>query len=91
MPLAVKNDASLVVLTMTDKGPLQDVDGRIEACANICGKAAEHGLDRLLFVIQSKNYPAMQFCRKLGFEFCGFNELHFSNRDIALFFGHDLR
>ena len=52
--------------------------------------AAEHGLDRMLFVIQSKNYPAMQFCQKHGFEFCGFNELHFSNRDIALFFGHDL-
>lgn len=45
MPLAVKNGASLVVLTMTDKGPFNDVDSRVEACAQICGKAIEHGLE----------------------------------------------
>lgn len=53
--------------------------------------ATEQGLERLLFAVQSKNYPAMQFCRKHGFEFCGFNELHYNNQDIALFFGYDLR
>jgi 5-methyltetrahydrofolate corrinoid/iron sulfur protein methyltransferase len=45
IPLAAQNGASLVVLTMTDKGPLQDVDSRIESCANICAKAMEHGLE----------------------------------------------
>ena len=57
MPLAVKNDASLVVLTMTDEGPLQDVDGRIEVCANICAKAAEHGLDMEKVYIDPVIYP----------------------------------
>jgi len=45
MPLAVKHGASLVVLTMTDKGPLQDVDSRVEAIGQICGKALELGLE----------------------------------------------
>jgi 5-methyltetrahydrofolate corrinoid/iron sulfur protein methyltransferase len=45
IPLAVQHGASLVVLTMTDKGPLQDVDSRIEAIGQICGKALEHGLE----------------------------------------------
>jgi len=57
MPLAVKNDAGLVVLTMTDDGPLQDVDGRIEACANIVGKAMEHGLDTEKVFIDPVIYP----------------------------------
>ena len=57
MPLAVKHDASLVVLTMTDAGPLQDVDGRIEACANICAKAMEHGLDLEKLYIDPVIYP----------------------------------
>ncbi len=57
MPLAVQHDASLVVLTMTDKGPLQDVDGRIEACANICAKAMEHGLDMEKVFIDPVIYP----------------------------------
>ena len=57
MPLAVKNNAALVVLTMTDQGPLQDVDGRIEACANICAKAMEHGLDMEKLYIDPVIYP----------------------------------
>lgn len=57
LPLAVKHDASLVVLTMTDAGPLQDVDGRIEACANICAKAMEHGLDLEKLYIDPVIYP----------------------------------
>ena len=57
MPLAVKHDASLVVLTMTDAGPLQDVDGRIEACASICAKAMEHRLDLEKLYIDPVIYP----------------------------------
>lgn len=45
MPLAAKNGAALVVLTMTDKGPLNNVDSRIEAIGQICGKAMEHSLE----------------------------------------------
>ena len=30
---------------MTEAGPLNTVDARVEACAMICAKAMEHGLD----------------------------------------------
>ncbi|NOZ26844.1 MAG: GNAT family N-acetyltransferase [Chloroflexi bacterium] len=52
--------------------------------------AQARGLERLMVPVQSKNYPAICFCQKLGFEFCGFNDRYFANRDIALFFGRNL-
>ncbi|GAB4559858.1 MAG: hypothetical protein Kow0047_06010 [Anaerolineae bacterium] len=44
-------------------------------------------LHRLMVPVQTKNYPAIRFCQKLGLEFCGYNDRYFANRDIALFFG----
>ncbi len=79
MPLAVKNDASLVVLTMTDKGPLQDVDGRIEACANICGKAAEHGLDMEKLFIDPVIYPVNVAQQQPGYLFGVIQQVKFLN------------
>jgi len=52
--------------------------------------AQVRGLERLMIPVQSKNYPAIRFCQKLGFEFCGYNDRYFANRDIALFFGRNL-
>jgi ribosomal protein S18 acetylase RimI-like enzyme len=52
--------------------------------------AQMRGLDRLLAPVQSKNYPAIRFCQKLGMEFCGYNDRYFANRDIALLFGRSL-
>lgn len=40
----------------------------------------------LVMQIQPKNYPAICFAYKLGFEFCGYRDRHFGNGDIALFF-----
>ena len=48
------------------------------------------GLRRLLIEVQSKNYPAICFCQKHGFAFCGYSDLYFANQDIALFFGMTL-
>ncbi len=48
--------------------------------------ATERGLKQLTVEMQSKNYPAIHFCQKHGFHFCGFNEYYYPNRDIALFF-----
>ncbi len=48
------------------------------------------GLRRLLVEVQSKNYPAICFCQKNGFTFCGYSDLYFPNQDIALFFGMSL-
>ena len=52
---------------------------------------AQRGVRRLMLAVQSKNDPAVRFCRKLGLSFCGFNERYFVNLDIALFFGGFLR
>jgi ribosomal protein S18 acetylase RimI-like enzyme len=47
---------------------------------------AQKGLRRAIIETQSKNYPAIRMFHKLGFEFCGYNDIYYSNRDIALFF-----
>ena len=41
---------------------------------------------RMLIEIQPKNHAAVRLARKLGFEFCGYNDHHFLNHDFALFF-----
>jgi ribosomal protein S18 acetylase RimI-like enzyme len=43
-------------------------------------------LKRIILEMQSKNFPAIRFAQKLGYEFCGYNDHYYSNRDIALFF-----
>jgi ribosomal protein S18 acetylase RimI-like enzyme len=51
----------------------------------------EHGFRRVMIETESKNYPAIQLARKLGYEFCGFNDHYYTNQDIALFFARSLR
>jgi GNAT superfamily N-acetyltransferase len=53
--------------------------------------ALQHGSQRLIIEMQPKNYPAIQFARKLGFELCGYNDHYYANHDIALFFSQWLR
>ncbi len=53
--------------------------------------AKERGYQRLLLEMSSKNFPAVSFAKKSGFEYSGFNDKYFSNRDIAIFFTRDLR
>ena len=57
-------------------------------------KAAEwgrqRGLGKLMLEIQTKNYPAICFCQKNGFAFCGFNDRYYTNQDIALFFARGI-
>lgn len=48
--------------------------------------ARQRSLRRVMVAVQSKNHPAVQFCRHMGFMFCGFNDRYFVNRDIALFY-----
>ena len=48
--------------------------------------ARKRTLQRLMVAVQSKNHPAVQFCRHMGFCYCGYNDRFFANRDIALFF-----
>jgi ribosomal protein S18 acetylase RimI-like enzyme len=48
--------------------------------------ARQLGLGNVMTVVQSKNYPAIQFLGRQGFKFCGYNEQFYRNRDIGLYF-----
>jgi GNAT superfamily N-acetyltransferase len=52
--------------------------------------ARQQGLQKLMLEIQTKNYPAICFCQKNGFVFCGFNDRYYTNQDIALFFARNI-
>jgi ribosomal protein S18 acetylase RimI-like enzyme len=53
--------------------------------------AADRRNTRGLLEMSSKNNPAICFARKLGYEFCGYNDMYYETQDIALFFGRSLR
>jgi ribosomal protein S18 acetylase RimI-like enzyme len=53
--------------------------------------AGQRNLRRMVIEMQSKNYPAIQLANKLGYEFSGYNDHYYENRDIALFFACFLR
>jgi ribosomal protein S18 acetylase RimI-like enzyme len=46
---------------------------------------------RMVLEMQSKNFAGICLARKLGFDFCGYNDHYYSNQDIALFFAQYLR
>jgi ribosomal protein S18 acetylase RimI-like enzyme len=46
---------------------------------------------RIILEMQSKNYPGIQLSKKLGFEFCGYNDHYYSNQDIVVLFARLLR
>ena len=46
---------------------------------------------RLILEVQSKNIPAIRLAQKSGFEFCGYNDHYYLNRDVALFFAKILK
>ena len=46
---------------------------------------------RLILEVQSKNLPAIRLAQKSGFEFCGYNDQYYLNKDVALFFAKVLK
>ncbi len=40
----------------------------------------------LVLEMQPKNNPALQFASKLGFEFCGYNDLYYPKHETGIFF-----
>lgn len=60
----------------------------------LLSRVMQHGrqqvLSHVMTVVQSKNYPAIQFLQRHGFKFCGYNERYYRNRDIGLYFVHGL-
>jgi len=51
----------------------------------------QQNVGQLLLEVTTKNYPAICFAQKLGFDFCGYNDRYYANQDIALFFTKSLR
>jgi GNAT superfamily N-acetyltransferase len=47
--------------------------------------------NRALMEMSTKNNPMIYLARKLGYEFCGYNDLYYETQDIALFFGRSIR
>jgi RimJ/RimL family protein N-acetyltransferase len=41
--------------------------------------------------MQSKNVAAIRLAQKSGFEFCGYNDQYYLNKDVALFFAKVLK
>jgi len=52
--------------------------------------AKERNFNRMVLEMSSKNFPAISMAKKLKFEYSGFNDNYFTNRDIALFFTRDV-
>jgi GNAT superfamily N-acetyltransferase len=53
--------------------------------------ASRRGHRQIVMEMQPKNYPAICLARKLGYDFCGFNDRFYANHEIALFFARPLR
>lgn len=53
--------------------------------------AIKRGNRRLTLEIPPKSYPAIKLAFKLGFEFSGYNDSYYPNKDIALFFSKYLK
>jgi GNAT superfamily N-acetyltransferase len=53
--------------------------------------AASRSHRRLIFEMQAKNLPAIRLAQKFGYEFCGYNDHHYLNQDVALFFAKVLK
>lgn len=53
--------------------------------------ALQRGYRRVTMEMPSKNFPAIRLALKLGFEFSGYNDAYYPNKDIALFFSRFLK
>lgn len=67
----------------------QQIGSRLFGAARIWAK--EQQITRINVEIQSKNVQGVLFFEGLGFNFCGYNDRHFPNQDVALFFSTSLR
>ncbi len=52
--------------------------------------AYQNACQNLAAIMQTKNYPAIQFAMDEGFVFCGYNDKFYSNGDIALIYSLSL-
>ena len=55
--------------------------------ADTGGRSPNH---RMRIETQSTNYPAIRFCQRCSFAFCGYDEQFYANGEIAVFFSRAL-
>jgi ribosomal protein S18 acetylase RimI-like enzyme len=53
--------------------------------------AADRKEYRVMMEMPSKNNPMICLAQKLGYEFCGYNDMYYESQDIAVFFGRSIR
>ncbi|MEN6523238.1 MAG: GNAT family N-acetyltransferase [Anaerolineaceae bacterium] len=53
--------------------------------------ALHRNIKLITIEMQSKNYPGIQLAHKLGYEFSGYIDHYYSNRDIAIIFSGSVR
>jgi ribosomal protein S18 acetylase RimI-like enzyme len=53
--------------------------------------AVQRANRRLMLEIPPKSYPAIKLAFKLGFDFSGYHDAYYPNKDIALFFSKYLK
>jgi GNAT superfamily N-acetyltransferase len=53
--------------------------------------ATQRGLNYAILEMTTKNNAMASLAQKLGFEFAGYNDKYFPTRDIAIFFGKNLK
>ena len=74
----------VVAREMRTKGIARKLIAAVEAWG------AQKGMRRAIIETQSKNHPAIRMIHKLGFEFCGYNDIYYPSRDVALFFSRSI-
>jgi ribosomal protein S18 acetylase RimI-like enzyme len=76
--------SSLVVATTMRQ---QGIGSMLIAAARRWSRYAQtHHVRVLMLEVPTKNYPAIAFCRKQAFTFCGYTDYSFSNKDVVLLF-----
>jgi GNAT superfamily N-acetyltransferase len=53
--------------------------------------AVERQNSRIIIEISAKNNPGIHLAKKMGMDFCGYNDNYYATNDVALFFGRVLR
>jgi RimJ/RimL family protein N-acetyltransferase len=74
----------VVAREMRTKGIARKLIAAVEAWG------AQKGMRRAIIETQSKNHPSIRMIHKLGFEFCGYNDIYYPSRDVALFFSRSI-
>ena len=88
----IERSTSLVSITDLVVSP----EARRRGAGGALARAAEEwslkrGHRKLFLETQSRNYPAICFAQKHGYEFCGYNDHYYLSQDIALFFARALK